>query len=532
MCDKTRLLTNTGQELRLFKKLLVANRGEIALRVMRTCREMGIATVAVYSTVDRDMLHVRYADEAYHIGEGPPLESYLNYEKILSVAKAAGVDAVHPGYGFLSERTEFARACADAGITFVGPSPEAVTLLGDKVTARRTMMAAGVPVVPGTEGRVSPDEALSLAPGVGFPLMIKAAAGGGGKGIRLVKNESEIESAVRMASSEAQSAFGDGGVFLERYMSPVRHVEVQLLADQHGNAVALGERECSVQRRHQKLLEESPSPVVKQETREKMMAAAVAAAKASGYYNAGTCEFLFDPGTQEFFFLEVNTRLQVEHPVTEWLTGRDLVRDQIRIAAGEPLGFTQDDVELRGHAIECRIAAEDPYNNYLPSLGRIDFVSEPSGPGVRVDSSIFSGVEIPYFYDPMLAKLICWGRDRTQAIERMKRALREYVILGIQSNIPFHLQLLDDPRFVAGEVHTGFLDSEFKMNEPADASEGERIALLVAAVMAHERRSRNGAQPAVLHGPANTWREAGRDRLLHGQKSAGQQGSRWRRSTG
>ncbi len=514
----------------MFKKILVANRGEIALRIMRTAREMGIGTVAVYSTVDRNMLHVRYADEAYHIGEGPPLESYLNYHKILDVAKRAGADAVHPGYGFLSERTEFARACTDAGITFIGPSPESVTLLGDKVLARRTMMGASVPVVPGTEGRVEPDEAMRLAPGIGFPLMIKAAAGGGGKGIRLVRQESEIENAVRVASSEAQSAFGDGGVFLERYLSPVRHVEVQVLADQQGNAVALGERECSVQRRHQKLLEESPSPVITQSTREKMMAAAVAAAKASGYYNAGTVEFLYDPNVDEFFFLEVNTRLQVEHPVTEWLTGRDLVRDQIRIAAGEPLGFTQDDVVLRGHAIECRIAAEDPYNNYLPSLGRIAYVSEPSGPGVRVDSSIFSGVEIPYFYDPMLAKLICWAADRPSAIARMKRALHEYIILGVHTNIPFHLQLLDDPRFINGEVHTGFLDSEFKMDEPAAHDEYSQIALLAAAVLSHERRSRNGAQPAFIAGPGAKWREAGRDRLVGGRSSSSSQGSRWRRS--
>jgi acetyl-CoA carboxylase biotin carboxylase subunit len=514
----------------LFKKLLVANRGEIALRIMRTCREMSIPTVAVYSSVDRNMLHVRYADEAYHIGEGPPLESYLNHRKIVSVAKSAGVDAIHPGYGFLSERTEFARACADAGITFIGPSPESVTLLGDKVTARRTMIAAGVPVVPGTEGRVEPDEAVKLAPSVGFPLMIKAAAGGGGKGIRLVRNESEVENAVRVASSEAQSAFGDGGVFLERYLSPVRHIEVQVLADKHGNAVALGERECSVQRRHQKLLEESPSPVIDEPTRERMMAAGVAAAKASGYYNAGTVEFLFDPAVNEFYFLEVNTRLQVEHPVTEWLTGRDLVRDQIRIAAGEPLGFSQEDVRLRGHAIECRIAAEDPYNNYLPSLGRIGYVSEPSGPGVRVDSSIFAGIEIPYFYDPMLAKLICWGADRTQAIERMKRALHEYLIVGVQTNIPFHLQLLEDPRFIAGQVHTGFLDSEFSMEPPVQGEEDETVALLVAAVMSHERRSRSAAQPAILRGPGESWRDAGRDRIIAGRSAANAAGSRWRRS--
>jgi acetyl-CoA carboxylase, biotin carboxylase subunit len=512
----------------LFKKILVANRGEIALRIMRTCREMGISPVAVYSTVDRTMLHVRYADEAYLLGEGPPLESYLNYRKIVEVAKAAGVDAIHPGYGFLSERTEFAEACMDAGIAFIGPRPESVRILGDKVTARKTMMGAGVPVVPGTEGRVELEEALKLASGIGFPLLIKASAGGGGKGIRHVKSADEIESSLRVAASEAQSAFGDAGVFLERYLSPVRHVEIQVLADKQGNAVALGERECSIQRRHQKLLEESPSPVVNQDLRERMMAAGVAAAKASGYENAGTVEFLVDASTKEFFFLEVNTRLQVEHPVTEWLTGRDLVRDQIRIAAGEPLGFTQDDVKLRGAAIECRIAAEDPYNNFLPSLGRIDFVSEPSGPGVRVDSSIFSGVQIPYFYDPMLAKLICFAEDRTAAIERMKRALREYLIIGVETNIPFHLQLLDDPRFVAGDVHTGFLDNEFKMAERPGAADEDAIALLVAAILSHERRATNGAAPVRTDGSA--WRDAGRDRLIEGRATL--QGQRWRRSTG
>jgi len=516
----------------LFKKILVANRGEIALRIMRTCRDMGIKTVAVYSTVDRNMLHVRYADEAYCIGEGPPLESYLNYEKIVEVARATGAGAVHPGYGFLSERTEFAEACTASGITFIGPKPEAVRLLGDKVMARRTMMSAGVPVVPGTEGRVDAAEAVRLAPSIGFPLLIKASAGGGGKGIRHVGSADEIENAVRVASSEAQSAFGDGGVFLERYLSPVRHVEIQVLADSHGNAVALGERECSVQRRHQKLLEESPSTVLRPEVRKRMMAAGVAAAQAAGYENAGTVEFLFDPKTQEFYFLEVNTRLQVEHPVTEWLCGRDLVRDQIRIAAGEPLGFTQDDIELRGAAIECRIAAEDPYNNYLPSLGRIDFVSEPSGPGVRVDSSIFSGVEIPYFYDPMLAKLIVWGQDRTQAIERMKRALHEYIVIGVQTNIPFHLQLLNDPRFIAGEVHTGFLDTEFKMQPRERDPEAEDVALLVASVLSHTRRNGTSTNGAGTLAPASGWRDAARQRLLAGGAMMQQQGYRWRRSTG
>jgi len=515
----------------VFKKVLVANRGEIALRVMRTCREMGIATVAVYSSVDRNMLHVRYADEAFLIGEGPPLESYLNHNKILEVAKAAGVDAVHPGYGFLSERTEFAEACVAARITFIGPPPEAVKLLGDKVSARRVMLEAGVPVVPGTENRVTAEEALKLAPEIGFPLLIKAAAGGGGKGIRHVESAGEIEGALRTAASEAQSAFGDGGVYLERYLSPVRHVEIQILADAQGNAVALGERECSIQRRHQKLIEESPSTAVDPALRERMMAAGVAAAKASRYRNAGTVEFLLDDRTGEFYFLEVNTRLQVEHPVTEWLTGRDLVRDQIRIAAGEPLGFTQADVSLRGAAIECRIAAEDPYNNYLPSLGRIDFVSEPSGPGVRVDSSIFSGIEIPYFYDPMLAKLICWAETRAAAIERMKRALREYVIVGVQTNIPFHLQMLDDPRFIAGAFHTGFLDNEFKMAEQPASTDGDEVALLVAAVLSHTRRNGSGNDAAPAQAPSvDRWRSAGRDRQMDSRGLSSQQGSRWRRN--
>ena len=472
----------------MFKKVLIANRGEIALRVMRTCRELGITTVAVYSDVDRNALHVRYADEAYLLGAGPPRESYLNIKKILDVMKQAKADAVHPGYGFLSENAEFAEAVRKAKKTFIGPSPEAMRLLGDKISAKKCVGAAGVPLVPGTDEEVGSEQAVRIANEIGYPVLIKAAAGGGGKGIRHVNDASEIDNAVRVASSEAMSAFGHGAVFVEKYLSPVRHVEVQIIADGHGNAIALGERECSIQRRHQKLVEETPSVAIDQPIRERMWAAAVAAAKASNYTNAGTVEFLLDRD-KNFYFLEVNTRLQVEHPVTEACTGLDLVADQIRIAAGEPLSYRQADIAPKGHAIECRISAEDPYNSFLPSLGRVDWVEEPSGPGVRVDSSLYSGVEIPYHYDPMLAKVICWGQTRDMAIQRMIRALREYVVVGIQTNIPFHLQLLADERFRAGEFHTGFLESEFTMDSP-DGHPDERAALLMAAVLTHQRRRR------------------------------------------
>jgi acetyl-CoA carboxylase biotin carboxylase subunit len=509
----------------VFKKILVANRGEIALRVMRTCRELGIATVAVYSDVDRNALHVRYADEAYLLGAGPPRESYLNAARVVEVAQQAGADALHPGYGFLSENADFAQACRDAGITFIGPSPEAMRLLGDKVAARKRMREAGVPVVPGTEGEVEPDEAARLADEIGYPVLIKAAAGGGGKGIRQVPDASEMERALRVAASEAASAFGHGGVYVEKYLSPVRHIEVQVIADAHGNAVALGERECSIQRRHQKLLEESPSVAVDEELRARMLAAAVAGAQASGYQNAGTVEFLVDRDGK-FYFLEVNARLQVEHPVTELCVGRDLVADQIRVAAGEPLPYRQEDIRPAGHAIECRISAEDPYNNFLPSLGHVDWVEEPAGPGVRVDSSLYSGGEIPYHYDPMLAKVICWGPDRPAAVQRMLRALREYIVVGIQTNIPFHLQLLTDPRFLAGEFHTGWLEQEFTMAS-RDGQPDQQAALLVAAVLAHQRKRRPPAPDAQAAASGSAWRAAGRGRLLESRGLA--QRSGWRR---
>ncbi len=510
----------------MIKKVLIANRGEIALRIMRTCREMGIATVAVYSDVDRHALHVRYADEAYLLGPGPPLESYLNIPNVMRAIKDSKADGVHPGYGFLGENADFADAVKKARKKFIGPSGKAMRLLGDKVSARRLMMKSGVPVVPGAEGEVDAEEAARVAKKIGFPVMIKAAAGGGGKGIRLVEKASDIENAVRVASNEAQAAFGHGAVFVEKYLSPVRHVEVQVIADSKGNAVALGERECSIQRRHQKLLEETPSIAVDQDLRERMWAAAVTAVQASGYENAGTVEFLLDED-KNFYFLEVNTRLQVEHPITELCIGRDIVAEQIRVASGEKLSFTQEEIQPTGHAIECRIAAEDPYNNFLPSLGRIDWVEEPSGPGVRVDSSIYSGVEVAYHYDPMLAKLITWGPDRNAAIQRMIRALKEYVVVGIQTNVPFHLQLLSDERFLKGEFHTSWLEEAFEMADESGHPD-EKTALLVAAVLAHLKKRRPpaaGGGPGAS-GPANAWRAAGQERFLGGRTLAQRRG--WR----
>ncbi|MGD8403885.1 MAG: acetyl-CoA carboxylase biotin carboxylase subunit, partial [Anaerolineales bacterium] len=422
----------------MFKKVLVANRGEIAVRVLRACRERGLETVGVYSEADRQALHVRYADEAFLLGPAPSRESYLRIDKIIEIAKKSGADAIHPGYGFLAERDDFAEACEAEGIIFIGPKPSAIAAMGDKGVARATVIKAGVPVVPGTEdvGNLSNEQLLAQAPEVGFPLLIKATAGGGGKGMREVQNIEEMPNLIQSARREAESAFGNGNVYLEKLVEGARHIEIQILADTHGNVIYLGERECSLQRRHQKLLEEAPSSFVDEELRRKMGEVAVKAAQAVDYVNAGTIEFLVDK-EKNFYFLEMNTRLQVEHPVTEMVTGVDIVAEQIRIARGRQLNYKQEDVRFNGHAIECRINAEDPYNGFLPSTGRITHSLLPTGPGIRVDTGVYPGFEITPYYDPMIAKLIVWGETRGQAILRMRRALEEYRIVGVRTNIPF-----------------------------------------------------------------------------------------------
>ncbi len=464
----------------MFKKILIANRGEIAVRVVRACREMGIASVAVYSDVDRAALHVRKADEAYHLGPAAAAESYLNIQKILEVAHRSRADAIHPGYGFLSENPRFARACADAGVKFIGPAPASMEMMGSKTRARQEMERASVPLVPGSlRGLKSLADAEHSAGTIGYPVMLKAAAGGGGKGMRLVQKAGDLKSALDAAQSEAQSSFGDAEVYLEKTIINPRHIEVQVLADEYGNTVHLGERECSIQRRHQKVLEESPSPIVDPEMRRKMGEVAVRAAKAAGYSNAGTVEFLVDP-QKNFYFLEMNTRLQVEHPVTELVTGLDLVRLQIRIAAGERLPFAQDDIRSRGHAIECRIYAEDPDNNYFPSPGKITLLLEPAGPGVRCDSGLYEGWTVPVDYDPLLAKLIGYGEDRPQAISRLARALHEYFVGGIKTNISLFLRILEDKVFRAAEFDASYLDRLLR----SEASRGTRELAPVAAIAA------------------------------------------------
>ena len=421
----------------MVSKVLVANRGEIAVRIIRACRELGIETVAVYSEVDRQALHVRYADEAYLLGPAPSRESYLRADKIIDIARKSGADSIHPGYGFLAERESFAAACMDAGITFIGPKPSSIAAMGDKAVARATVIKAGVKVVPGTEdvGNMTNDDLLAIAPKIGFPLLIKATAGGGGKGMREVKSLDEMPALLASARREAESSFGDGNVYLEKLIEGARHIEFQIMADGQGNVIHLGERECSLQRRHQKLLEEAPSPALSEELRQRMGSVAVKAAQAVDYVNAGTIEFLLDKD-ENYFFLEMNTRLQVEHPITEMVTGIDIVKEQIRIARGRALSYKQEDVKINGHSIDCRINAEDPYNDFMPSTGRITHSLVPTGPGVRVDTGVYPGFEITSFYDPLIAKLIVWGETRAQAILRMRRALEEYRIVGVQTNIP------------------------------------------------------------------------------------------------
>ena len=441
-----------------FSKILIANRGEIALRILRTCEEMGIPTVAVHSTIDRHALHVQLADEAVCIGEAPSSKSYLNIPNIIAAALTRNATAIHPGYGFLAENARFAEICADHQISFIGPTPEAIRAMGDKSTAKETMIRAGVPTVPGSEGLLmSEREAQAIASKIGYPVMIKATAGGGGRGMRLVREESELPKLFLAAQGEAEAAFGNPGVYLEKFIGRPRHIEFQILADSYGNVIHLGERDCSIQRRHQKLLEEAPSPILSPELREKMGMAAVMAAKSINYVGAGTVEFLLD-SSGAFYFMEMNTRIQVEHPVTEMITGLDLIAEQIRIAQGEKLQLTQEQVVLKGHAIECRINAEDPDHSFRPQPGRISGYLPPGGPGVRMDSHVYTDYEIPPYYDSLIGKLIVWGPNRDAAIKRMKRALRECAITGVPTTIGFHQKIMETPAFLEGEVYTNFVE--------------------------------------------------------------------------
>ncbi len=503
----------------MFKKILIANRGEIAVRVIRACREMGIASVAVYSDVDRASLHVRKADEAYHIGPPAASESYLNIAKILEAAKRSGADAIHPGYGFLSENARFAQACVDAGVKFIGPSAASMEMMGSKTRARQAMEGAGIPFVPGTSrGLASAEQGAEVAAKIGYPVMLKAAAGGGGKGMRLVHAREELKSALEAAQSEAERAFGDREVYIEKAIVNPRHIEMQVLADEHGNTVYLGERECSIQRRHQKVLEEAPSPIVDEDMRQRMGEIAVRVAKTARYSNAGTVEFLVDKD-KNFYFLEMNTRLQVEHPVTELITGLDLVHLQIRIAAGEKLPFVQDDVRIRGHAIECRIYAEDPDNNYFPSPGKITLLLSPAGPGIRCDSGMYEGWTVPIDYDPLLAKLVGFGSDRPQAISHLARALSEFFVGGIQTNISLFRRILADADFRAGKLDTGYLDRLLK-SQPVNAKNKEdaEVAAIAAGIFAmidpaaaissngSIRQDNDGVTPVAT----SNWKRAGR----------------------
>lgn len=441
-----------------FHKILIANRGEIAVRIIRACRELGISTVAVYSEADKDALHVRLADEAYCIGPTSSKESYLNITNIMSAATLTECDAIHPGYGFLAENADFAEICESCNITFIGPSADAINKMGDKAVAKQTMKSAGVPVIPGSDGLVEDlDEAIMIGRDIGYPLIIKATAGGGGKGIRIAEDEPALVKQITAAQQEAQKAFGNAGVYLEKFLTGMKHVEIQIMADNFGNAVSLGERDCSVQRRRQKLVEESPCPVISQEVREKMGEAAVRAAKAVNYSGAGTLEFLLGPDGQ-FYFMEMNTRIQVEHPVTEMVTGIDLIKEMISVGEGNPLSFAQEDIVINGSSIECRINAEDPARNFMPAPGKIQFYLPPGGPGVRVDSAAYQGYSIPPFYDSMIAKLIVWAPTREEAIAKMKRALSEFAVEGIHTTIPFHLKLLEHPTFNKGDFDIKFLE--------------------------------------------------------------------------
>ncbi|MEW6029512.1 MAG: acetyl-CoA carboxylase biotin carboxylase subunit [Chloroflexota bacterium] len=501
----------------MFKKVLIANRGEIAVRIIRSCRELGVETVAVYSEADRNALHVRYADEAYLLGPAPSRESYLRADKILEIARKSGADAVHPGYGFLAERDDFAQSCEEMGITFIGPKPSAIAAMGDKAEARATVIKAGVPVVPGTEdvGNMRDEDLLGIAPQIGFPLLIKATAGGGGKGMREVKSLEEMPALIKSARREAESSFGDGNVYLEKLVEGARHIEFQIMADGHGNAIYLGERECSLQRRHQKLLEEAPSPFLDEDLRRRMGKVAVKSAQAVDYVNAGTIEFLVDK-EKNFYFLEMNTRLQVEHPITEMVTGIDIVMEQLRVARGRQLSYKQENVKMTGAAIECRINAEDPYNNFLPSTGVITQNIIPTGPGVRVDTGVYPGFEITPYYDPMIAKLIVWGESRGQAIQRMRRALEEFRIVGVRTNIPFHQTLMESTRFLGGQYDTRFVEERFWTPESNDRSVPlSEIAAIFATLVAHQQTQRSAQIVRRGERDASNWKWVGRWERMH-----------------
>ena len=501
----------------MFKKILIANRGEIACRVIRACREMGIGTVAVYSDADSDALHVRMADEAYHIGPSPSAASYLRGEKIIDAAKRSNAEAIHPGYGFLSENAAFVREVSDAGITFIGPPPAAMEAMGGKISARKIAIEAAVPVVPGTTEPIkSFEDAKETAATFGYPVMLKASAGGGGKGMRLVADETELRSALDAAQSEALASFGDDAVYIEKAIVRPRHIEIQVFSDKHGNHVHLGERECSIQRRHQKVIEECPSPINSAELRAEMGACAVKVAKAVNYVGAGTVEFLVSDVDRSFYFLEMNTRLQVEHPVTELATGIDLVREQIRVALGEPLSFSQEDVSWKGHAIECRVYAEDPANNFLPSPGRITRLRIPNGPGVRDDGGVYEGAEVSIYYDPMISKLAVVGRDRDEAIGRMRRALQEYDVAGIRTTLPFFREVMDDVEFVEGKLDTGYISRFNERKQDPQTSEIEKDILITAAALSHSKTA--ATTSTVFTRKTGRWAEAARLAILSDHK--------------
>jgi acetyl-CoA carboxylase biotin carboxylase subunit len=500
----------------MFRKILIANRGEIAVRIIRACRDLGVSPVAVYSQADRHALHVQMADEAYLIGPPPAAESYLLIDRIIDAALASGAEAIHPGYGFLAENADFARACEQQEIVFIGPSSESIALMGDKTAARRAMQQAGVPVVPGIDHVLrDDDEARHVIDAMGYPVMIKAALGGGGRGLRLVREEHGLAEALRAARSEARSSFGDPAIYIEKYVVNPRHIEIQVLADAYGHIIHLGERECSLQRRHQKVVEESPSPLMTEDLRARMGQAAVCAAQAANYCNAGTVEFLVD-AERHFYFLEMNTRLQVEHPVTEMVTGLDLVKAQFRIAAGEPLEWRQEDVILRGAAMECRIYAEDPFFNFRPSPGRITALRSPAGAWVRDDRGVYAGGEVSPFYDPLVAKLVAWAPNRQEVLDRMRRALDEYVIAGIRTTIPFHRWLMDDEEFQAGSLDTGFIERRYQPHRPKLDVLTQDMTL-IAAALDHLAGAKQGtAQPAPDGTPegVSPWKLAGRMDLM------------------